>query len=111
MVKTGCNRAPSIVVTRKDETERLFLLQPRVEDIAQAVAEDVESEHGADDTHPRIDRHPPRTPHELLCLLKHRPPRWDRRSYPEPQETQARYHDDVHPDRRHGDDYERGDRY
>src|SRR5262249_50885420 len=59
--------------------------QRRIEGVAQAVAEQVEAEHGDEDRQARKRRHPPRGGQELAAFHDHVAPARQRRLGPEAQ--------------------------
>src|SRR6266404_1875040 len=68
--------------------------EPRVEDVAQAVAEEVEPEHGEHDREPGEDRHPDARLDEVPRRREHVPPRGLRRLRAEPEEAEERLPED-----------------
>src|SRR6266571_3386711 len=70
------------------------LTQPRIERIANALAEQVVGEHGEEDGEARIDRQPPRELDDFLALVEDVAPRRVRRTHAEAEERQARLGED-----------------
>src|SRR2546428_11525568 len=70
------------------------LAQPRIERVADALAEQVVGEHGDEDGEARIDRQPPRELDDFLALVEDVAPRRVRRTHAEPEERQARRGED-----------------
>src|SRR5581483_5429900 len=65
-----------------------------VEQVAEAVAEELEAEDGRGEREPGEDRQMRRDEQEWSSLLDHRAPRWQRRWRPEAEERKARLGDD-----------------
>src|SRR2546427_6777944 len=70
------------------------LTQPRIERVADALAEQVVREHGEEDGEARIDRQPPRELDDFLALVEDVAPRRVRRTHAEAEERQARLGED-----------------
>src|SRR6267378_520908 len=70
------------------------LAQPRIERVADPLAEQVVREHGQQDGKPRIDRQPPRELDDFLALVQDVAPRRVRRTHAEAEEGQARLGED-----------------
>src|SRR5213594_1427703 len=70
------------------------LTQPRIERIANALAEQVVGEHGEEDGEAWIDRQPPRELDDFLALVEDVAPRRVRRTHAEAEERQARLGED-----------------
>src|SRR5438105_511555 len=94
----------SVTVSATDGMEQLFLplSESGVEEIPEAVAEQVDAEHRQEERHTREDRDPGRRDQEGLPLRQHGPPRDRRRLGAEPEEGESGLGDHVaaDPDRR-----------
>src|SRR5690606_10743415 len=73
---------------------RRLAVQVRVEGVADAVAEEVEGEHGDEDRRAGRDRHPPGVLEKVLAEGEHLPPAWGRRLHAEAEEREGRLGED-----------------
>src|SRR5262249_33173327 len=71
--------------------------EPGIEGAAQAVAEQVDRQHGQEDGEAREGGHPPRLADEARAVAEVAAPARGRRADADTEEAEARLHDDRHP--------------
>src|SRR5215475_13435083 len=91
------------------EGGRLLGPEPRIEDVPQAVAEQVHAEHGQHDAEPWESRDPPRLPKVVTPLAQHAAPLGLRRLAPGAEKAERRRREDGGAEAERGRDHERGD--
>src|SRR5215510_10731795 len=91
------------------EGGRLLGPEPRIEDVAQAVAEQVHAEHGQHDAEPREGGDPPRLPEVVTPLAQHAAPLGLWRLATETEKAERRRRKDGRAETEGGRNHERRD--